>query len=322
MQKYKKSLICLVLFQMATSLAYANSLKMCAESTFGSAPDKSPRQILLDRAIQKTLNDFKSQGLKPDEIAATLIDFRAPNEIASYRGEEMIYPASVVKMFYMARLEKMLEDGKLTMTPELKRGLTDMITVSSNEATQYVLDVITDTSSGAELSKEEFEKWGFKRNSVNRYFKSKGYKNINVNQKTFCEDAYGREQQFRGEGGKNRNMLTTNATAKLLQSIATGNEVSKERSKTMMDLMVRDWETPGTSANPDNQEFISGALKPGTKLWSKEGWTSKTRHDAAYIETPDGQKFVLVVFTENNSSNREIIPSVARTVLEGIGEIK
>ena len=142
--------------------------------------------------------------VKSSDVAATLIDLRHPNELqsASFRGGERIYPASVVKMFYMTALERQLEDGKLTMTPEMERGLHDMIVDSSNEATQYILDVITDTSSGAELPQKEFEKWQYKRDRVNRFFAAMGYSNINVNQKTFCEDAYGIEQQSRNIKGK------------------------------------------------------------------------------------------------------------------------
>ena len=46
------------------------------------------------------------------------------------------------------------------------------------------------------------------------------------------------------------------------------------------------------NCEPDqSRDFTSIALKPGTKLWSKAGWTSTVRHDAAYMELPDGRKF-------------------------------
>jgi hypothetical protein len=54
------------------------------------------------------------------------------------------------------------------------------------------------------------------------------------------------------------------------------------------------------------------------RLWSKAGWTSKTRHDAAYIETADGLKFVIVVYTENHASEKEFIPAVAAKVLDSM----
>lgn len=281
-------------------------------------------QTILNGAVEEILKSHPSHPFKPEEISATLIDLRDPRSLrmAHYRGEAPIYPASVVKMFYMAALHQQLQDGKVKLTPELERGLKDMIVDSSNEATQYILDVLTDTSSGAELPKAEFDKWQFKRNRVNRYFASMGYTGINVNQKTFCEDAYGIEQQSRAYKGQNRNMLTTNATARLLAEIVLGRAVNAERSAAMMELMKRD--PFKETKDPDNQAtgFIGKALidkkMTGTRLWSKAGWTSKSRHDAAYIETPEGLKFVLVVFTENHATEREPVPAVAGKILEDL----
>jgi len=277
-------------------------------------------QSMLEAAVAQA-TAASPDKFKPEEIAATLIDLRDPDSLswASVRGYEKIYPASVIKMFYMNALERQLEDGKVTMTPELTRGLRDMIVDSSNEATQYILDVLTATSSGAELPPKEFVKWQNKRNRVNRFYWAMGYTNINVNQKTFCEDAYGIEQQSRNYKGENRNMLTTNATARLLAEIVTGRMNTPERTKAMMDLMSRDWSKP--SQDPDNQAvgFSGKALidmkLTGTKLWSKAGWTSKARHDAAYIETPDGLRFVLVVFTENHANDRDTIPAIVKDII-------
>ncbi|MBK8303568.1 MAG: serine hydrolase [Pyrinomonadaceae bacterium] len=281
-------------------------------------------QAILKKAVHDTLSANAAKNLKPEEVAATLIDLRDPAKfvMAEVRGEERIYSASVVKMYYMAALERQLEDGKILMSPELQRGLRDMIVDSSNEATQYILDVITGTSSGAELPQKEFDAWQYKRNRVNRWFSSMGYTNINVNQKTFCEDAYGIEQQSRGYKGQNRNMLTTNATARLLAEIVTGRMNTPERTSAMMDLMKRD--PFGKAVDGDDQNngftgklFIDRDIRD-VKLWSKAGWTSKTRHDAAYVETADGLKFVLVIFTENHANEREIIPGIAGKVLDGL----
>ncbi len=285
-------------------------------------------QQLLQSAVNETVTSFSAQNLKPEQIAATLIDLRDVKNLkmASVRGNEKIYPASVVKMFYMVALENLLETGKIKNTPELERGLRDMIAVSSNEATQYILDVITGTSSGSELPPKEFAKWAYKRNAVNRYFAALGYQNINVNQKTFCEDAYGIEQQFRGYKGDNRNMLTTDATARLLAEIVTGKTNTPERTALMMNLLKRDF--TGTTSDQDDQAhgFTGIALinrkMADAKLWSKAGWTSKTRHDAAYIETPDGLKFVLVVFTENAANERDIIPMIAGNILDNLKSVK
>ncbi|HEX6125600.1 MAG TPA: serine hydrolase [Pyrinomonadaceae bacterium] len=284
--------------------------------------NSSELQTLLDTSVREVLAAHSAHVFKPEEISATLIDLRDPEALrwANYRGEQAIYPASVVKMFFMAALHQQLQDGKVKLTPELERGLKDMIVDSSNEATQYILDVLTDTSSGAELPQPEFDRWQHKRNRVNRYFSAMGYSGINVNQKTFCEDAYGIEQQSRSYKGQNRNMLTTNATARLLAEIVLGRSVNVDRSRRMMELMARDPFKESKDADSQATGFTGKALiekkMSGAKLWSKAGWTSRSRHDAAYVETPGGAKFVLVVFTENHATEHEPIPLVAGKIID------
>src|SRR5688572_1390591 len=60
-------------------------------------------QTLLSTAAGETVAEFASKNMKPEYLAATLIDMRDPNNLktAHVRGDEKIYPASVVKMFYM-----------------------------------------------------------------------------------------------------------------------------------------------------------------------------------------------------------------------------
>jgi len=289
---------------------------------------KSPArtlQALVDEAARKTLEKFADKKLEDKQLSITLIDLRDPDHPAeaNFRGNERVYPASVVKLFYLAAAQRWLEDKKIEDTPELRRALKDMIVDSSNEATQYVVDVITHTTAGYELPPKEMQKWQEKRNAVNRFYSSLGYTNINVNQ-TFCEDAYGRERASRGPNGENRNKLTTDATARLLMEIVTGKAVSAARSAQMMELLKRDYS--GTSKDDDDQGhgFTGIALqgRQGVRLWSKAGWTSTTRHDAAYLELPDGSKFVLVTFTTDHANEREILPTVARIVIDGIKDVK
>jgi beta-lactamase class A len=279
-------------------------------------------QDLVNRAAKTTLDRFADKKLQEDQLSITLINLRDPQrpETASFRGNERVYPASVVKLFYLVAAQRWLEDKKIEQTPELTRALRDMIVDSSNEATQYVVDVLTQTTSGFELPPKEMEEWQYKRNAVNRYFSSLGYTNINVNQKTFCEDAYGRESVSRGPKGENRNKLTTDATARLMLEIVTGKVATPARTAPMMDLLKRDYTKQTPDTDDQGTGFTGIALKgrDGFRLWSKAGWTSTTRHDVAYIETPDGGKFVLATFTTGHSNEREIIPTVARVVIDGM----
>lgn len=283
-------------------------------------------QELVDGAAKQTLEKFADKKLTENQLSITLIDLRDPQRpvTASYRGNERIYPASVVKLFYLAAVHRWLEDKKIENTPELQRAVKDMIVDSSNEATQYVLDVLTHTTSGYELPPKEMEQWQHARNAVNRYFSSLGYTNINVNQKTFCEDAYGRDKVSRGPKGENRNKLTTDATARLMMEIVTGKSVTPQRSAQMMELLKRDPAKKTTDEDSQDTGFTGIALKgvEGVRLWSKAGWTSTTRHDVAYIEMPDGSKFVLATFTTDHSNERQIIPTVARAIIDGLKDVK
>ncbi len=332
MKNVLRAIFCVVILCVAYSHAPAqkerSKIEILAPKSYQAPALTASAELetMLKEAVNSVLDPASSKGFKPEEIAATLINLRDPQNLkwANVAGERPIYPASVVKMFYMAALERQLEDGKVTLTPELLRGLKDMIVDSSNEATQYILDVLTDTSSGTELPTKQFDVWQYKRNRVNRFLSSMGYTNININQKTFCEDAYGIEQQSRNYKGQNRNMITTNATARLLAEIVLGRMNTPERTGRMMDLMKRD--PFAVSSDPDNQavgftgKALIDAKMTGAKLWSKAGWTSKARHDAAYIETPDGLKFVLVVYTENHANDRDAIPSIARKVIERLSQ--
>jgi beta-lactamase class A len=314
------------LFSIVCLLVSASLVPGLAKTQPGRKTSMRTLQSLVDEAARTTLGKFADKKLEEKQLSITLIDLRDPAhpEQASFRGNERIYPASVVKLFYLAAAHHWLEDKKIEDTLELRRALKDMIVDSSNEATQYVVDVITHTTAGYELPPKEMEEWQEKRNAVNRYYSALGYTNINVNQKTFCEDAYGREQVSRRPDGSNRNKLTTDATARLLSEIVMGKAVTPARSAQMMELLKRDYR--GTSTDNDDQGHgftgIALAGMEGVRLWSKAGWTSMTRHDAAYLELPDGSKFVLVTFTTDHANEREIIPTVAKVVIEGIKDVK
>lgn len=271
-------------------------------------------QQVVDGSVQEAFKTFP--GLRSNQLAVTAIDLSATN-MASYRGGAAIYPASVVKLFYLAAAHRWMEDGKIQDSEELRRAMRDMIVESYNEATHYVVDLITGTTGGPELPADEMEVWEQKRNAVNRYFASLGYTNLNVNQKPWCEGPYGRERVFVGKNFENRNALTTDATARLLAEIAQGRCVSKQRSPQMLELLKRD---PTKKGDGQATDYIGAVVPPAAKLWSKAGWTSTARHDAACVELPNGKRVVLVIFTSGQSREKGIIHEIARKVFEGIGD--
>jgi hypothetical protein len=111
-----------------------------------------------------------------------------------------------------------------------------------------------------------------------------------------------------------RNSLTTNATARLLIQMMQGRCVTPARSDQMLALLQRDISHPAT-ADYQAREFIGMVLPPNARLWSKAGYMSLARHDAAVVEFIDGRKIVLVIFTENCSDQKGIIPEIARLIV-------
>ncbi len=294
---------------LATALALATLPIMHAQSL----------QTIADEAIRGTLARFASEGLKPDEIALTLIDLSVPGRstAASVRGGEMIYPASVIKLFYLAATHRWMEDGRLADTPEVRRAMKDMIVDSSNDATHYLIDVVTGTTSGPELPEGDIRAWFEKRNAVTKYFTTLGYTGVYAHKKPWGDGPYGRESQAIRLFEPKRNMLTTADTARLLLEIVEERCVTPARSREMLELMRRDPAAP--TSDPDDQAKFSGpGLPTGTRLWSKAGWTSQTRHDAIYAELPGGARFILVTFTVGHARNREILRHVAATVSKAV----
>lgn len=247
----------------------------------------------------------------------------------SYRGMERIYPASIVKLFYLVAIHEWLESNMVGESPELQRAIRDSIVDSSNDATSLIVDVLTGTTSGPELPPGPFETWKHQRNIVNRYFQSLGWselETINVNQKTWGDGSYGRERAFVGELMENRNMLTTDAVARLLHSLVGGVAVSSGRSQKMMALLKRSLNPDDLPQDEDENQvsgFLGEGLPSNAQLWSKAGWTSQVRHDAAYIEIPDRQPYLLVVFTEGKtySKNRELLPFISQRFATAIENI-
>jgi beta-lactamase class A len=247
----------------------------------------------------------------------------------SYRGAERIYPASVVKLFYLVVVQEWLEKAMIQPSKELDRALTDMIVDSSNDATSLIVDILSGTTSGPQLTPGPFETWKYQRNIINRYYQSLGWEEmqpINLCQKTWGDGPYGRERAFYGEMFENRNMLTTDATARLLHSIIGGVAVSSGRSQSMMNLLKRSPQLEELPQNSDENQvtgFLGGGLPKNSQIWSKAGWTSTVRHDAAYIELPDQRPYLLVVFTEGKeqATNREILPFVSGKIAEAVSNL-
>lgn len=275
-------------------------------------------QICSD-AGKRAVAKFADAKVLPAEIGISIAVLNRDSlsyETGGYRDREPMYPASVVKFFYLVHLMHQLEQGEVNMTDELKRGTTDMIKDSSNDGTGYILDVLTKTTGGPELSGEELKAWMDKRNAVNRWYESLGYSGINVNQKTWNEGPYGRERQGYGPKFELRNSLHPAACTRLFAEVALGKVVTEGRCQEMLGYLSRPIIADDPKADFQSRAFIGKALPSGYKLWSKAGYVTAERHDTAYVKSPDGREFVISVFTKNHTQTPDLIPFIASEILK------
>lgn len=276
------------------------------EQIWAEFPDLAPNQLALTWLVYDHPVIVNTGGAIPAE------DFwQYPLRGYSYRGVETFDPTQLVQLFYLVAIEEWLETEMVMGSPELDRAITNMILRSSHDATSLVVDSLTGTTSGPELSPEPFQTWSYQRNIINRYYQSLGWeelKGANINQKTWSDGYYGRERTFVGQMLENRNRLSAHAIARLLHSIIGGVAVSSERSHAMMRLLQK------THSPADL------ALPPNAKVWAKGGQSSNSRHIAAYIEIPDHKPYLLVILTQNPESSirPQLISFISQTIFQAV----
>ncbi|MGN6186253.1 MAG: serine hydrolase [Thermoanaerobaculia bacterium] len=248
--------------------------------------------------------------LKSDDLAITLLDLSDPQLIgrADFHGDAPFYPASVIKLFFMADTFATKKES----VPDVDRALREMISISDNDATAYIVDILANTTPGPSLQGRALARYIDKRREINKRFQKLGYaNNVSAMMKPWSFGPYGVDLQVLGTNRENRNMLTSNATASLLLWIVRRRAPGAEAEMTLLARPL----SPLREEENQVKEFIGEALPADAKLWSKAGWTSEVRHDAAYFELPNGKKYVLVIFTRGAADDVTLIPAIAKNVL-------
>jgi beta-lactamase class A len=276
---------------------------------FQQLPVDPSIEMKVRNAAELTLKQFPK--FTPENFAISVVDLTKPSTLArgDYHGSLAFYPASVVKLFFMVETFHQHKEN----VPDVPRALKEMIGVSDNDATAYILDVISDTSSGPELQGRALDRFIYKRGVANRYFNGMGY-DISAMAKPWSFGPFGRDVQLAGPNRERRNRVTANDVAAVMLWIAGRRAVSPAASDAMMALLQRPLDPQRKDEN-QVKEYIGAALPAGSKLWSKAGDTSEVRHDAAYVELPDGRKMVIVILTRGAADDVTLLPAAAKNLL-------
>lgn len=292
-------------------------------------------QAIVDAVVEVT----SAQGLPTEKFSISLLNLYG--ECCSYAGfqdQELRYPASVSKLFWGVIFSDQKSRGAIPLDVIPESIEYDMLYHSDNNAASIVIDMLTQTSSRKLLQQEEkFEEFKSRRYAMNSFFINAGYnRGLNISQKNFpipelgLNEPIGNDWQIRGveaETNPIRNQLNTFDVTRLLYEIYSGQAISQEYSNEILNSIRH-------SLNPDiwSQEtynsiegFFGERLPDNTDLYTKVGWTSFSRQEAAIIHSPDNSvKYILVVFGEDTSfsQNDNIFPEISILVFRNMLMLK
>ena len=279
----------------------------------------------LDNILNKICNEGYCHKLS--DIAVTWINYKAGCKKGDGYGinnRKKIYPASIVKLVYSLAIYYWIENKTILHDKQVEEAIHEMLQNSSNDATSLIVDLLTGTTSGPTLEKELFNIWKYQRAIINDWLKTLNWEELqdfNCCQKTWDDRPYGREKDFYGTNNKNRNAMTTDGTARIMEEIMQ-NISFNEKNINLKNCLFREINDQSQHKNANNQinSFLGGALPQNIPFWSKAGLMSEARHDAAWWINKNQSKTLLVVFTEGKefANDNYFLPKFAKAIYENI----
>jgi hypothetical protein len=244
----------------------------------------------LQSIVNQVVNLAKNRHLPTNKLSVSLVNLNSPNccSYASYNDQDLRYPASVVKLFWLTMFYELAYQENATpnqIPPEFQKVLAKTIVKSDNETASILLDTITNTQSlSTSLPQEQLQQWIKQRQSVNNFYQVSGYPPLNISQKAFpisneITEPVGPDLQIRQLNGKNapplRNALSTYSVTRLLYDISQNQAVSPEYSQEIKKLLKRDLKPQVWKKEPFNPiaGFFGESLPVKTQFYAKMGWT-------------------------------------------------
>lgn len=248
----------------------------------------------LDLALAEARAEF--MRLKPfDRLDAALLVRESDDtwQRGSYNGEALAYPASCVKLAYLAAAMAWCREQKLPYN-YLDHAVRPMIVKSDNFQTGVVVDTITSAPNIDDLTTvtdPRWSEWIQRRHYTARFLESRGLLgNQIILHKTYPTNSgewpRGAEKVAREVFGMNK--MQPRLSASLMLEIAKGALEPDARSY-MLELLEHDrWKS---------NSVLGFGLPPGSKYYNKPGLAYDTLEDIAYVVLPNGKEFVIAAFS-------------------------
>lgn len=232
------------------------------------------------------------------EFAIAFKNLSEENEILLINEKEEFHAASTMKTPVMIEVFKQAEQGKFSLDDSLtvknefksikdrstfslelgrdsgehlyehigkKRSIrdlvTDMVIYSSNLATNIVIELVD-------------------AENVNQSMRELGAEDIQVLRGVEDMKAY--------DAGLN-NTTTAFDLMIIFEKLAIGETVTPKADAEMLEILRKQKHT----------DLIPALLPKEVKIANKTGWITGVRHDSAFLELPDGKRYVLVLLSKN-----------------------
>ncbi len=284
----------------------------------------------MDLALNNILGRLCSHNkdFSREDIAITWINYKSKNKSvlkgfgSGINNKKMIYPASVVKLVYGLAAYYWIKKGSVLLSDEIDDAVRKMLSFSSNNATSFLIDLLTGTTSGPCIEGELWENWKYQRSIINDWLHDLNWEEligINCCQKTWDDEPFGREKEFYGYENENRNKMTTDSAARVLEEIMIHIDYQQHdlHLRTFLKRNLNKVVLKNDSLNQIDG-FLGAGLPESINLWSKAGLMSEVRHDCAWWTNSQSLQTLLVVFCngEKYSKDTSFLPLIAKEVYE------
>ncbi|OXN00588.1 serine hydrolase [Bifidobacterium vansinderenii] len=197
--------------------------------------------------------------------------------------------ASVIKLYVMLAVYDQIAQGKLTETADIDTLLTQMITVSSNQATNTLVTTLggDDAQAGFTIVNDTAKANGFTETAMNDLLYDSGTHDSSLKQ------------------------TSVNDAGAFMAKVYRGQLVSADVSAKMLDLLL----------GQTRRTKIPAGVPDGTKVANKTGEIPGTENDAAIVYGTKGD-YVITVMSEDvdNSTAQANIRAISGTVWDAMNQ--
>ncbi len=238
---------------------------------------------------------------------------------ACWQGAQRRDPGDLVQLPYLIASERWLQRGLLEDEPELLRALEAMVRQGSHDATSYVVDRLSGTTSGPALAMPAREAWIAQRLLVNGWLASLGWPELEgcqAAQKTWLDSPYGRERDFLGPAQENGNRFSSDGFARLFEGVMAGTLISPPACQRMRSLLAVQVSEGSTDLDcPAGLAPLLPALGSQWRLWGRGGRSPQGLQVVLYGEDGTQAPVLLVVLAEPGEGTDGLVAAIVADLL-------